>query len=86
VKAFNSAGLLFPWRHRAGPRKGETDWKPLAHHVVLRVLHNPRYAGAFTFGRHRDIRLPGGKLSRTILPREEWISFIPAPTPEVRPC
>jgi DNA invertase Pin-like site-specific DNA recombinase len=81
VKAFNAAGLSFPWRHRAGPRKGEIDWKPLAHHVVLRVLHNPRYAGAFTFGRHRDIRLPGGKLSRTALPREEWISFIPGAHP-----
>jgi hypothetical protein len=81
VKAFNTAGLSFPWRHRAGPRKGETDWKPLAHHVVLRILHNPRYAGAFTFGRHRDIRLPGGKLSRTALPREEWISFIPGAHP-----
>src|SRR5258707_27993 len=77
VKAFNAAGLSFPWRHRMGPRKGEIDWKPLAHHVVLRILHNPRYAGAFTFGRHRDARLPGGKLSRTVLPREEWISFIP---------
>jgi len=41
VKAFNTAGLSFPWRHRAGPRKGEIDWKPLAHHVVLRILHNP---------------------------------------------
>ena len=81
VKAFSTAGLLFPWRHRAGPRKGEIDWKPLAHHVVLRILHNPRYAGAFTFGRHRDIRLPGGKLSRTVLPREEWISFIPGAHP-----
>jgi DNA invertase Pin-like site-specific DNA recombinase len=30
VKAFNAAGLSFPWRHRAGPRKGEIDWKPLA--------------------------------------------------------
>ena len=81
VKAFNAAGLSFPWRHRSGPRKGEIGWKPLAHHVVLRVLHNPRYAGAFTFGRHRDIRLPGGKLSRTALPREEWISFIPGAHP-----
>ncbi len=81
VKAFNTAGLSFPWRHRAGPRKGEIDWKPLAHHVVLRILHNPRYAGAFTFGRHRDTKLPGGKLSRTLLPREEWISFIPAAHP-----
>ena len=81
VKASNTAGLSFPWRHRAGPRKGETGWKPLAHHVVLRVLHNPRYAGAFTFGRHRDVKLPGGKLSRTVLPREEWISFIPGAHP-----
>src|SRR6266849_4342768 len=81
VKAFNTAGLSFPWRHRAGPRKGEIDWKPLAHHVVLRILHNPRYAGAFTFGRHRDIRLPGGRLSRTALPRQEWISFIPGAHP-----
>jgi DNA invertase Pin-like site-specific DNA recombinase len=81
VKAFNSAGLSFPWRHRTGPRKGEIDWKPLAHHVALRVLHNPRYAGAFTFGRHRDIRLPGGKWSRTALPRQEWIAFIPSAHP-----
>jgi DNA invertase Pin-like site-specific DNA recombinase len=81
VKAFSAASLSFPWRHRAGPRKGEIDWKPLAHHVVLRILHNPRYAGAFTFGRHRDIRLPGGKLSRTALPREEWISFLPGAHP-----
>ena len=81
VKAFNTAGLSFPWRHRAGPRKGETDWKPLAHHVVLRILHNPRHAGAFTFGRHRDITLPGGKLSRTALPREERTAFIPGAHP-----
>jgi len=81
VKAFNAAGLSFPWRHRTGPRQGEIDWKPLARHVVLRILHNPRYAGAFTFGRHRDIKLPGGKLSRTALPREEWISFLPGAHP-----
>jgi DNA invertase Pin-like site-specific DNA recombinase len=81
VKAFNAAGLSFPWRHRTGPRKGEIDWKPLAHHVVLRVLHNPRYAGAFTFGRYRDIKLPGGKWSRTALPRPEWIAFIPGAHP-----
>jgi DNA invertase Pin-like site-specific DNA recombinase len=81
VKTFNAAGLSFPWRHRMGPRKGEIDWKPLAHHVVLRILHNPRYAGAFTFGRHRDLKLPGGKWSRTALPRDEWISFIPGAHP-----
>jgi DNA invertase Pin-like site-specific DNA recombinase len=81
VKAFNAAGLSFPWRHLKGPRKGQVDWKPLARHTVLRVLHNPRYAGAFTYGRHRDVRLPGGKLSRIALPRREWLSFIPGAHP-----
>jgi DNA invertase Pin-like site-specific DNA recombinase len=81
VKAFRAAGLAFPWRHLKGPRKGETDWKPLAHHAVLRVLHNPRYAGAFTYGRHRHLVLPGGKQATTTLPRAEWISFIPGAHP-----
>jgi len=81
VKTFNHAGLTFPWRHLKGPRKGELDWKPLQHHTVLRVLHNPRYAGAFTYGRHRHQRLPGGKSVITTLPREEWISFIPGAHP-----
>ena len=81
VKAFNTAQLTFPWRHRAGPRKGELDWKPLQHHIVLRVLHNPRYAGAFTFGRRREQVLPGGKTTITMLPRGEWIAFIPGAHP-----
>ena len=81
VQAFSTAGLTFPWRHRAGPRTGELDWKPLQHHTVLRVLHNPRYAGAFTYGRHSHARQPGGKTTTTLLPRSEWISFIPGAHP-----
>ena len=75
-------GLTFPWRHRNGPRKGEIDWKPLAHHTVLRVLHNPRYAGAFTYGRHRYQQAARRESARhALLPREEWISFIPGAHP-----
>src|SRR5208283_3592454 len=81
VKAFRAAGLLFPWRHLKGPRKGEVDWQPLRHSTVLHVLHNPRYAGAFTYGRHREQLLPGGKRASITVPREEWISFIPGAHP-----
>ncbi|HUY49276.1 MAG TPA: recombinase family protein [Streptosporangiaceae bacterium] len=81
VKAFRASGLLFPWRHQKGPRKGETDWQPLAHHAVLRVLHNPRYAGAFTYGRHAHHKQPDGKTTSKMLPRQEWISFIPGAHP-----
>ena len=44
---------------------------------MLRILHNPRYAGAFTFGRYRHHKLAQRGMSLTMLPREEWISFIP---------
>jgi DNA invertase Pin-like site-specific DNA recombinase len=81
VKAFRAAGLSFPWRHQKGPRKGETDWQPLRHSTVLNVLHNPRYAGAFTYGRRREQLLPGGKRGTVTLPREEWTSFIPGAHP-----
>lgn len=81
VKTFRAEGLTFPWRHRTGPRKGELDWKPLSHHVVLRVLHNPRYAGAFTYGRRHDQVLPGGKHVSVKIPRKDWISFIPGAHP-----
>src|SRR6266849_3091940 len=81
VKAFRAAGLSFPWRHLKGPRKGEIDWQPLAHHTVLRVLHNPRYAGCFTYGRHAHTKQPSGKTTSKMLPRHEWISFIPGAHP-----
>jgi DNA invertase Pin-like site-specific DNA recombinase len=77
VKTFRAADLPFPWRHRKGPRKGELDWKPLQHSTVLRILHNPRYAGAFSYGRYRHHQQPNGKWSSTVMPRTEWISFIP---------
>jgi hypothetical protein len=48
---------------------------------VLRVLRNPRYAGALTYGRRRDRKLPGGKTITAMLPREEWIAFIPGAHP-----
>ena len=81
VKAFSAAGLSFPWRHQKGPRKGETDWQPLRHHAVLRVLHNPRYAGAFAYGRTAHQIRPGGKDSARKLPRDQWTSFIPGAHP-----
>ena len=85
VKAFRAAGLTFPWRHHKGPRKGEIDWKPLHHHTVLRVLHNPRYAGAFTYGRRRHQMLPGGKTHHVSCPARSGSPSSPAPTPDTSP-
>lgn len=77
VKAFREARLSFPRRVRTGPHRGELCWTPLAHWRVLQVLHNPRYAGAFFFGRLRTRQRPDGKLTYETMPREEWISLLP---------
>ena len=77
VQTFRAEGLRFPGRIRTGPHKGELSWTPLRHDRVLRVLHNPRYAGAFVYGRLRQRPGPNGRLRVQRLPREEWTALIP---------
>jgi hypothetical protein len=61
VKHFARHWLLFPDRQWGRARDGELVWKPLRHGRVLDVLHNPRYAGAYVYGRTqtRTRTLPG---------------------------
>lgn len=77
VHEFTTGGLLFPVRVRKGEHKGELAWTPLRHHTVLRVLHNPRYAGAFVYGRRRETAKTGGKKTTHAVPREQWTAFFP---------
>jgi DNA invertase Pin-like site-specific DNA recombinase len=77
VKAYREQGLDFPTRPHSGPRKGELVWRPLTNSRVSNVLHNPRYAGAYAYGRRgqRPRGLDGR--TRTIgRPREEWHTLI----------
>jgi len=77
VKAFTAEGLSFPSRVQTGPNKGTLAWLALRHHRVLQILHNPRYAGAFTYGRRRARRGPDGRTRYSTQPREGWTSLIP---------
>jgi DNA invertase Pin-like site-specific DNA recombinase/DNA-binding CsgD family transcriptional regulator len=77
VKVYREQGLEFPTHPHAGPRKGELVWRPLTNGRVGNVLHNPRYAGAYAFGRRRQ--RPGGLDGGTRTsgrPREEWHTLI----------
>ncbi|HYA45225.1 MAG TPA: recombinase family protein, partial [Acidimicrobiales bacterium] len=76
VRAFREQGLLFPRRLSTGAHKGEVAWGPLHHSRALRVLKNPRYTGAFVYGRTQSRLLPGGKTQRRKLPREQWHTVI----------
>jgi len=71
VKAFRREGMLFPHRPRSGGRKGEAIWGELTHSRTLQILHNPRYAGAFMFGRTRSQRRPDGTLAYRVVPLDE---------------
>ena len=73
VKAFCHQALLFPRRLKKGPHKGELLWAELEHSQALRVLHNPRYAGAFIYGRTRTRKKPDGSDCWSKLPREQWV-------------
>src|SRR5215469_13241721 len=72
VRYFRQEGLRFPRRMGAGAQKDELLWGQADHSRIVQILHNPRYAGAFVYGRTRMRRKPDGKsVSRTV-PREEW--------------
>ena len=77
VKRFHGQGLQFPCRIRKGLNKGELHWTRALHSRILQVLHNPRYAGAFVYGRVRSRRWPDGKHTTTRVPRSEWQFVMP---------
>jgi len=81
VRAFREQGLSFPRRARGGPNKGEVLWGPLLHWRALWILHNPRYAGTFFYGRTRQRHHPNGTIHFQNLPPEEWTAFIPGAHP-----
>jgi DNA invertase Pin-like site-specific DNA recombinase len=74
VRTFREQGLPFPRRVGHGANKGEIIWGQLEHARALWMLHNPRYAGAFFYGRSRQRKHGDGRYKK--LPREEWIALV----------
>jgi DNA invertase Pin-like site-specific DNA recombinase len=70
VQTFRREGWKFPKRGQAG--SGDVAWQELTHAATLDTLHNPRYAGAFCFGRTRSWKDIDGKQHVQILPRDQW--------------
>jgi len=76
VKQFAAEGLRFPGPHLGGPRHGETYWKALRHDMVLFTLHNPRYAGAYFYGRRKQLTDINGHTRTVHKPRDQWTVLI----------
>jgi hypothetical protein len=76
VRHFRQELLLFPRQIRRGAHQGETAWGDIQHHDVLRVLHQPAYAGAYVFGRTHSTKTTDGKIHIADQPRSEWIALV----------
>lgn len=75
VKVFRDEGLQFPSRLR---NQEATIFRPLTTSTAMRTLNNPRYAGAYAYGRRRYRRAADGK--KTIQRKREcgdWLACIP---------
>jgi len=73
VKSFREEGLLFPSRLH----NSETVFRPLNVSTAQRVLSNPRYAGAYAYGRRRYRRNIDGKKTLRTQAKEDWLACIP---------
>ena len=76
IKAFCDQNLAFPHRIQEGVNRTDLVWKPLLASRALAILHNPRYAGAFCYGRSRQRRGLDGRTIYTKLPRDEWTALV----------
>lgn len=72
VRRFRREGWLFPRRIQKGIGKGDLLWGPLDHCRVIQILHNPRYAGAFVYGRTKQSYRPGTHQSQIKVARQDW--------------
>jgi DNA invertase Pin-like site-specific DNA recombinase len=67
VRHLARQGIQLPVRIRSGPTAGDLAWVVPAHSRILDILKNPRYAGAYFYGRSRWRRGVQQEL-----PREQW--------------
>jgi DNA invertase Pin-like site-specific DNA recombinase len=77
VKHFSKHSILWPCRLFEGKRDGKVVYRKLQRGMVLNILHNPRYAGAFVYGRTRTRKGPDGRPHICSLARDNWQVFLP---------
>lgn len=69
VRHFREHGLKIPRRDKWG----DTYWKEATSTAVSEMVHNPTYAGAYTWGRTRWVKSKNtGRKQQMRLPREQW--------------
>lgn len=76
VTHFNREQLKFPTRPIKGSHKGGVLWTELSSGLALRILHNPRYAGAFSYGRTRVMKNINNGTCYAKRKRDDWHALV----------
>ena len=74
VKVFRNEGLRFPSRLR---NREVVVFRPLTASTAIRTLHNPRYAGAYAYGRRRYRRAANGMMVQKARSCADWLACLP---------
>jgi DNA invertase Pin-like site-specific DNA recombinase len=66
--------LALPRQLQRRPDRGKIDWVKASYQAIYRILTHPAYAGAYTFGKTYNVRLPGQahKVVNRQRPLAEW--------------
>jgi hypothetical protein len=71
--------ILLPRHQTSGLRKGELLWKEPTESMIIEILHNPAYAGAFVYGRRPldPMQRKAGRRGSGVVrkPMEEWVAL-----------
>lgn len=73
IKVFRAEGLRFPSRFH----NQKVIFQPLTLSTAIRTLNNPRYAGAYVYGRRQYRRAVDGKKLVRSRDRDDWLACIP---------
>lgn len=77
VRSFRGDGLTFPTRLQSRNGLARIVFQPLTASAANKVLHNPRYAGVYAYGRRRYRRTAEGKKIVKSLAPGDWTACIP---------
>lgn len=73
VKYFSEQQIPFPAPAAAGTKTAQVVWGRLTLGRAVHLLHNPRYAGAYAYGRRHNRKQPDGGSRTTRVPRDQWL-------------
>jgi DNA invertase Pin-like site-specific DNA recombinase len=81
VARLRREGLQIPALTWGGPGHGEVRWKAPTFGAIMRLLHNPAYAGAYVYGQKEydsfDRSPATGKAKTTARPPADWPVCVP---------